>query len=465
VDEVGEGRKKITLGTVVRYVFGVIFLLFGISEIIIANYLSGLFFILAAIVTIKPTMNYLEQKLNFSFSNAASFFVVFCLVIVAFAAVPNDTQTADKSDELIAESPDSGQTQTTTLNNKVYSSDVINTNYECVNWSSEQYPEIWLFGDRYVPLFSINDKIWEAHVNKLAKPVLDSREKYTIRTGEMLDLGEGYTLEAKQVDVDGQKVWFEFRYNGDYVDDEIISNSDTWNIEFDDLQGEDGIVVFRIHVSQIFNGAVDSIAQVDGLWLIDYANAETLEVGDRFGNYIVKEIHNGVDDSNLGSLVFDHDNTQDSTDTALSGVATYSEPTTGVSAEYQDEEWLAACGRNAPIVADDLKGYAKAASNTDYSSLATYTDLLYQDSQTALDESDMYAVSPELQGVKDEYKIAMVQANWCAVHTAIAINDINNGNTDDAVTSMNQAADALKSCNEHTTTANRLLDEYNSNKE
>lgn len=76
----------------------------------------------------------------------------------------------------------------------------------------------------------------------------------------------------------------------------------------------------------------------------------------------------------------------------------------------------------------------------------------------------MYSVSPELQGAKDEYRIAMVQANWCAVYTAIAINDINNGNTDDAITSMNQAAEALKSCNKHTMTANSLLDEYRSNK-
>ncbi|WP_235283081.1 S-layer protein domain-containing protein, partial [Methanosarcina mazei] len=31
-----------------------------------------------------------------------------------------------------------------------------------------------------------------------------------VRTGEQLDLGEGYAIEAKQVDVDGEKVWLEF---------------------------------------------------------------------------------------------------------------------------------------------------------------------------------------------------------------------------------------------------------------
>ena len=34
---------------------------------------------------------------------------------------------------------------------------------------------------------------------------------------------QGYALEAKQVDVDGEKVWLEFSKDGEYVDDEIIS--------------------------------------------------------------------------------------------------------------------------------------------------------------------------------------------------------------------------------------------------
>ncbi|RXA16171.1 PGF-CTERM sorting domain-containing protein, partial [Methanosarcina sp. MSH10X1] len=33
----------------------------------------------------------------------------------------------------------------------------------------------------------------------------------------------------------------------------------------------------------VFQGAVDSIAQIEGLWLIDYANAMTIESDDEFG--------------------------------------------------------------------------------------------------------------------------------------------------------------------------------------
>ncbi|MDM7919197.1 MAG: S-layer protein domain-containing protein [Methanosarcina sp.] len=50
------------------------------------------------------------------------------------------------------------------------------------------------------------------------------------------------------------------------------------------MQDEDDVVVLRVHVNQVFQGAVDSIAQIEGLWLIDYANAMTIESDDEFGD-------------------------------------------------------------------------------------------------------------------------------------------------------------------------------------
>ncbi|KKG13944.1 S-layer protein domain-containing protein [Methanosarcina sp. 2.H.T.1A.15] len=163
----------------------------------------------------------------------------------------------------------------------VYSTTIQNVAYEYENaaagWSN--YSLIGFFADKYIPINP--DK-----ADKLAKLVLDSDDKYTIRTGELLDLGEGYAIEAKQVDVDGEKVWLEFSKDGEFVDDEIISvgaGANTWEVELDDVQDEDDVVVLRVHVNQVFQGAVDSIAQIEGLWLIDYANAMTIESDDEFG--------------------------------------------------------------------------------------------------------------------------------------------------------------------------------------
>ena len=146
----------------------------------------------------------------------------------------------------------------------------------------DNYSVIGFFAEKYIPLKP-------AKADKLAKLILDSNDKYTVRTGEKLDLGDGYAIEAKQVDVDGKKVWLEFTKDGEFVDDEIIevgtsdAKSNTWNVELDDIQGEDDVVVLKLHVNQVFQGAVDSIAQIEGLWLIDYANAIKIESDDEFG--------------------------------------------------------------------------------------------------------------------------------------------------------------------------------------
>jgi S-layer protein (TIGR01567 family) len=187
------------------------------------------------------------------------------------------------------------------------SRNVVGTSYECKSWSNECYPLINLFGEKDVPLLVSNDPIWKSHVNKLAKLLLDSGEKYTMKTGESLDLGQGYSIQAKQIDIDGKKVWLEFAKNGKYVDDQIIS-TDTgghnWTCSLDKIQGEDNIPVLKIHVNNVYQGAIDNIVQIDGIWLIDYANAKTLKVGNKVGEYTLEEIVSGVNNSNLGSLVF-----------------------------------------------------------------------------------------------------------------------------------------------------------------
>ncbi len=184
---------------------------------------------------------------------------------------------------------------------------VVGTNYQY--WYNEQNPVIDLFGEKYVPLLAKGDSIWKSHINKLAKLVRDDNEKYTLKTGDMLDLGSGYSLQAKQVDVDGKTVWLEFIRDGEYIDDKIISVADgsdsTWDVQRDNIQDEDDITVLRIHVNQIFLGAADSIAQIEGIWLIDYADAITLETGDEFGEFTLIKIIDGVDAFNPGSLIFE----------------------------------------------------------------------------------------------------------------------------------------------------------------
>jgi S-layer protein (TIGR01567 family) len=163
-------------------------------------------------------------------------------------------------------------------NGLVYETKIASTDFEYEKWGN--YSVLGFFADKYIPIKN-ND------ASKLAKLVLDSDTKYTLKTGEKLDLGQGYALEAKQVDVDGEEVWLEFSKDGQYIDDEIVNTntgSGNWTAEVDNVLGEDDVPVLKVHVSQVFQGAVDSIAQIDGLWLIDYANAMEIKSDDEFGD-------------------------------------------------------------------------------------------------------------------------------------------------------------------------------------
>ena len=164
----------------------------------------------------------------------------------------------------------------------VYSTTIAQTNYKykgAPGWSNSTYSVLGFFADKYIPLKA-------GQADKLAKLVLDSKDKYTLKTGEKLDLGQGYSLVAKQVDVDGKKVWLELDKDGQFVDDQVVdtsSGSATWTDTLDKIQGEDDVQVLKVHVTSVFQGAVDSVAQIEGLWLIDYANAIKISSSDEFG--------------------------------------------------------------------------------------------------------------------------------------------------------------------------------------
>ena len=206
-------------------------------------------------------------------------------------------------------------------NSLLYTCYVVNSSYEYTDaedWYEDEseYPIIGFFAEEYVPLLEKDDPLSDCKADKLAKLLLDSDDKYTVTTGESLDLGDGYTLEAKQVDVDGDKVWLEFSKDGEFIDDEVIDVSDgnsstaehTWTVDLDDIEDEDNIVVLKVHVNQVFQGSVDSIAQIEGLWLIDYQNAFTIDDGDEYGELEVQSTDIGeTTEHPYGGLELDND--------------------------------------------------------------------------------------------------------------------------------------------------------------
>ena len=166
----------------------------------------------------------------------------------------------------------------------VYTTKVLQTTYRHTSydlndndWSS--YPSIDLFGERYVLLKSKD-------VNKIAKLIIDNDLKYTLTPGEILDLGQGYSLQCKHADDKG-KVLLEFDKDGGFVANavvELYSDASTWTCKLNNIQGEYDVPVLKVNVNPVFdsNPAGKSVL-VQGLWLIDYANSLTIKNGDKLG--------------------------------------------------------------------------------------------------------------------------------------------------------------------------------------
>ena len=177
-----------------------------------------------------------------------------------------------------------------------------------------QYPVIGLFAEEYVPLKNTTPDL-------LAKLIQDNDDEVTLRTGTSYDLGHGYELTAQQIDVEGDKVWMELSKDGEFVEDQVVDLTDKnyaiWSYE-EDVAGEDDVEVLRVRVTDVFQGQVDSLAVVEGVWMIDYMNVVEIEDDDTFGELEVQTTGNieGFDDQGImmwndNSMTLDEDDTEE----------------------------------------------------------------------------------------------------------------------------------------------------------
>nr|QNO48398.1 hypothetical protein OODJKIFO_00002 [Methanosarcinales archaeon ANME-2c ERB4]QNO48485.1 hypothetical protein FBNIIKBJ_00010 [Methanosarcinales archaeon ANME-2c ERB4] len=140
--------------------------------------------------------------------------------------------------------------------------------------------EFWM-GERYV---AINGRSSE-----LAKPLVEfnDTDTKTLVTGEEWDLGGGFSLNAMQIDLEGDKVWFILSRNGKELDSEVIDTGDADLQErvytyIEDVASEDDVPVFSCYVSGILRGTDSNIVQVKYVFLIDN-DATEIDTGDTYG--------------------------------------------------------------------------------------------------------------------------------------------------------------------------------------
>jgi len=203
-----------------------------------------------------------------------------------FAGFYYDLDTDSQTETLTISTAIDNDNRTIGQRALVYSTTIAPVSYEA-DVLGDNYSVLGLFAEKYIPLSATT-------AEKLSKLLLDTDDKYTMRTGTALQLPGGYELTAKQIDVEGNKVWMEFSKDGEFIEDEIIDVSGTngtsklWTYDTD-VAGEDDVVVLKVYVSNVFQGQVDSLAVIEGIWLMDYENVMEIETDDKFGVFEVTQ--------------------------------------------------------------------------------------------------------------------------------------------------------------------------------
>ncbi|MCK5307658.1 MAG: PGF-CTERM sorting domain-containing protein, partial [Zetaproteobacteria bacterium] len=152
-------------------------------------------------------------------------------------------------------------------------------------WDGTTYNVIGIFAEEFIPLTATTP-------DKVAKLLVDSDDKTTLRTGQALELGGGYAITAQQVDVEGNKVWLELTKDGEFVEDEIVDLTGAagaganWTYT-PDIEDEDNVEVMKVFVSDVFQGQVDSLAVIEAVWLMAFDDVRIIEDDDKFGVFEV----------------------------------------------------------------------------------------------------------------------------------------------------------------------------------
>ncbi|MEA1866325.1 MAG: S-layer protein domain-containing protein, partial [Euryarchaeota archaeon] len=141
--------------------------------------------------------------------------------------------------------------------------------------------EFWM-GERYVAI--------NGNASKLAKPLVEfnGTDTKTLVTGEPWDLGGGFCLIAKQIDLEGKRVWLSLEKDGKEVESSILDTggSDLQERVFaylKDVAGEEDVPVLSCYVSAVFRGTDTNLVRVKYVFLID-DDILQISTGEYYGN-------------------------------------------------------------------------------------------------------------------------------------------------------------------------------------
>jgi len=166
----------------------------------------------------------------------------------------------------------------------VYTSTPKHVSFEHADWNN--FSVIGFMAEKYFAgypsgAFDSSNSVDILSDGLLSKVLIDEDEKRSVYTGQSLILEEGYVLEIKEVDKDGDTVWVVLSKDGDQVDEDFIAGNGDYIYETD-LGDTDDVPLIAVHFTSIFSGTESNAARISGIFQISEDYLE-LQDGDTFG--------------------------------------------------------------------------------------------------------------------------------------------------------------------------------------
>ncbi len=191
-------------------------------------------------------------------------------------------------------------------NKLTYSTKAQDTDFEFEDWGT--YQVIGFMADKYFAGYIGNEVFDEVSMiseGQLRKVLIDDDREYTITTGSVLPMEEGYELRIKQIDIDGNKVYLALAKDGEEVDSKVVSpssslSSSTYKYEIE-VSGEDTPLVLA-HINNVFTSTESALVTVNGLFQLSDTFA-SVDEGDKYERMKVTSVSDaGVEMENEDAL-------------------------------------------------------------------------------------------------------------------------------------------------------------------
>ncbi|WP_370575133.1 S-layer protein domain-containing protein [Methanomethylovorans sp.] len=175
------------------------------------------------------------------------------------------------------------------IRNLVYETTPSDSDFKYDTWG--EYQVVGFMADRYFAGYSdasFSNNLSLMADEKLSKVLIDSNERKSLYSGSSLVLKEGYELEIKEVDRDGEKVLIDLRKDGKHIDTDFVGSNDDYTYK-KDMGLNDEVAIIAVHLDNIFKGTETNAVFIDGVFQIS-DQLTSINSSDTYGKMEITSI-------------------------------------------------------------------------------------------------------------------------------------------------------------------------------